>query len=400
MSFETANMKKYYLPGLHQAIENPIKSDFYNFIDKQKKQFPKIFAFINDTDKYLNLRFPELNSFLNREKRLLVFETPNRVKVTHEYDFTISNSLLKKDELYFLSNPSNRLNWLKIFYENERIIIGRSTEIKSKILSDFEVEIKKLLEMNITGYNCKEVIYEKLWNSKSGYPCFILFSSTPKKNFILKTEYFESIRIINEKENTKYWLKKTINSIIWPYEERNIEYQFKTITNLTAWLYCKAPVGFHITIKPENNDNYEINDNKPKTYKEADPEVCFSTFISRSPNKGNNQKFNILILIPESLKVWYFTIHYLSLTYFAYLLFAILNRYWIQLFKPVFNNSLIFQITENSSVILSISLAIFASIITTRSWLITEETILRKYSKVITYIATGIIICTILLIIK
>lgn len=392
-------MKDFYLPGLHQEIETTDKSNFLSFIEARKGQFPKMYTFMTETDKYLSSTYPELNGFLNREKRLLVFETPNRVKVTHEYDYTTSDSLLEKDELYYLFNPANRLNWLKIFYEKQRIIVGRSTDVKSKILLGFDEERKKLLDLKMPEYDSEQVINDKLWGSKHGYPCFIMFPSTPTNNFIIETECFESIRNLDAKENTECWLMNTIKSILYPFEERNIEYQYKPSTYLTSWLYCKAPKGFQIElVSEENNNNFVINDNNKDKNIEADPEVCFSTFISKNKSIGNKLKFNIHVLIPKSLKFWYKMVYYMSLIYLLFIFVSTLNLGWVRLFGALFNKTGINQLIDGTGTVLSISLAFFASIITTRSWLITEETILKKYSNAITFIASGIISCTILLI--
>ena len=392
-------MKDFYFPGLHQEANTTYKSNFFSFISERQRQFPKMYNFMSDTDEYLSSTYPELIVSLNREKRLLVFETPNRVKVIHEYDYTISNALLNKDELYYLFNPANRLNWLKIFFEKNRIIVGRSTDIKSKVLSGFIEERNRLLSLNIPEYDTEDKINEQLWKNKRGYPCFIVFPKVPTNNFILEVEYIESIKSkkISEDSNCKRW--KRVKDILIPFEERNIEYQYKPNTFLTSWLYCKAPKGFQIEIVSEDNNNFIIDDNAEDKNVEVDPEVCFSTIISKNKFIGNKLNYNIIVLIPKSLKFWYKMLYYMSLIYLTFILAATLNLGWVKLFGVLFDRPGINQLIDGPGSMLSISLAFFASIITTRSWLITEETILKKYSNIITLVAWGIIVCTVLLII-
>ena len=47
--------------------------------------FPLIYFLLTETTRFYTEQFAELQSHIMREKRLMVFETPSRVLMTHEY---------------------------------------------------------------------------------------------------------------------------------------------------------------------------------------------------------------------------------------------------------------------------------------------------------------------------
>lgn len=57
--------------------------------------------FLSNHEAFYKQNFSELVNSIVREKRLIVFETPNRAKITHEYDVSIKSISLKKQILFY-----------------------------------------------------------------------------------------------------------------------------------------------------------------------------------------------------------------------------------------------------------------------------------------------------------
>lgn len=107
------NMKKrFYLPGLNSKSTKSFEKDENIerlILSIDKVLYPLIYKFRNETNKFYQENFNELDSLKLREKRLLDFETPNRSKIVHELDFELPNSF-DYSKFYFLFNPFNRLS--------------------------------------------------------------------------------------------------------------------------------------------------------------------------------------------------------------------------------------------------------------------------------------------------
>ena len=54
-------------------------------LSEKKNSFPNIYSLLTETTKFYTENFSDLQKYIKREKRLVVFETPSRVSVTHEY---------------------------------------------------------------------------------------------------------------------------------------------------------------------------------------------------------------------------------------------------------------------------------------------------------------------------
>ena len=113
----------YYLPGLNGDLE--YESDAQ--IDKVNT--PKIYLFLTDVDSFYKKYCKSLDVFKLREKRLLEFETPNRVLITHEYDVEVEKDF-DYSVYYYLFNPTKRLSWLKIAQDGKRLPIAKEKDVK------------------------------------------------------------------------------------------------------------------------------------------------------------------------------------------------------------------------------------------------------------------------------
>lgn len=91
--------------------------------------FSQYLFLLTETTKFYTEKFPDLQKYIKREKRLVVFETPSRVTMTHEY--TIEGMNNQSQSFHFLFNTRERLSWLKIFLEDKRVSIASRAKVIS-----------------------------------------------------------------------------------------------------------------------------------------------------------------------------------------------------------------------------------------------------------------------------
>lgn len=87
-------------------------------MDKQIKdaihqQKSALCLFFDDEKAFYQKHCNELAGRIIREKRILEFETPNRVKVTYEYDIEASKKDVGEKDIVFLFLPDKRKSWQK-----------------------------------------------------------------------------------------------------------------------------------------------------------------------------------------------------------------------------------------------------------------------------------------------
>ncbi len=364
---------KYFLPGL-----NAKDSKHSQESDKITKQsMPKTFLFYNDPNSFYKKYCNNLDHSKIREKRFLEFETPNRALITHEYDMQIYNNF-DYSKYYYLFNPITRLSWLKISQENKRLSIAGEAEVKTTIQNIIFEEFSHLED--------PQQSFDTVWTQKKGFPCFIKLENIGCHNFLLSASYFDSIKRDNKNNKTSF-------ELFYPFSERNIKYEYDPLKIKSSWLYIKAPKGFNITCnnKKAASANNEI-DFTHSNNDEADPDKIALTIKNRDKdNSGNNSEtIDFNIIIPLSLKVWFLSIYYLSAIIFSCLVLNVVNKLILKIISPIFPNNIIEKLINKSN-FSSLIFAIIAAIIATRGWMISEETILKKYSISISIIMCGII---------
>lgn len=370
---------KYYLPGLNA---NQRKQSDLSF-EINKDEAPEAYMFYKDTSAFYRTYCDGLDHIKLREKRFLDFETPNRALITHEYDLRIVSSF-EYAKFYYLFNPTERLSWLKISQEGKRLSVADSLYVKGLI--------EKILVPELTLiYSDPNVKFEELWNKKKGLPCFIKLEKIGHNDCLLTASYYDSIK---QQEDDK-------SSIINPLSERSIKYEYLPLKNKSSWLYIKAPSSFNIKYNHKETiygkDNNEI-DYANAFNEEADPEKTSLTIINKksTTTKEDTVVVNFDILVPASLKIWFLSIYILTLATLCMLIGYFVNALYVLCFEPIFNANPL-DVLIKSPDFGGLVLAVIGAIIATRGWLITEETILRKYSKYITLMMVFIIILYILM---
>nr|MDA3853838.1 hypothetical protein [Bacteroidales bacterium] len=94
--------------------------------------------------------------------------------------------------------------------------------------------------------------------------------------------------------------------------------------------------------------------------------------------------FEIMIKVPSSLKTWFLSIYYASFMCLFVMGNIIFNKLVFMKSHDDSWYSTLLEDIKDTDGFNNIILAIIAGIITTRGWLISEETILRRFSKSIT----------------
>lgn len=373
----------FYLPGL--IDESSIDKQVYELV---RDKMPKTFLFYYDTDAYYRLYSANLDTYKIREKRLLDFETPNRALITHEYDMKLTEDF-DYSIYYYLFNPINRLSWLKILQDNKRLSIAGENEIKNLIKKDIQSEFDSI-DLSIDDF------FEELWSNKTGLPCFIKLNDSVSNDILLTASYYDSI-----KEKCKFSkfdiLRNKIKFLILPFEERRIQYKYFPLNKKSSWLYIKAPDNFNTRFNVPKFELHKDLNSLCINEKEADPEKLSMTIINTRSHSTKEDTVTISfdIFIPKSLKIWFLCVYYIAILVMILLFIPFLNKVYLFFFDPIFLNFSFNHFFENIK-FNGVALSIIAAIIATRGWLISEETIFKKYSIRINYIMVLILLLLIL----
>lgn len=358
----------YYLPGLNENT-----SDEHSFEQINETDTPTIFLFCSNLDLFCKKHCKSLNEFKLREKRLLDFETPNRALITHEYDIEVDDNF-DYSEYYYLFNPIKRLSWLKVAQDGIRLSIEKESDVKEKIHKILKEELNK------TSIN-----FDELWKNRKGLPCFIKLLKSQYNNFIITASYYDSIKSEGKERRCP----------LSPLMERRIKYDYLTLEGRSSWLYIKAPNNFTVKYNQESvrKSNHDSIDFAYSASDEADPGKISLTIINDGTNtSGDVTSLSIDICIPSSLKIWFMSIYYISIAVTVILLLALLNELLLLLCGPIIDCKNIVDILLANDNFNGIIMGVIASIITTRSWLISEETITKYYSMYITIMMVAILV--------
>lgn len=332
-----------------------------------QNQYPELNLLLSDVSGFCQNKFSKLIKRIVREKRQLDFETPNRIKITHEY--TINQDNLNSN-FYYLFTPSGRLDWLKIFIEDERVSIADKSIVKKAIYKSVKNEYKLLKNSfpNMDKASFIDTIYENL----NGLPCFIEYNNLEKisnqLSCLIIVEYRTSIQKVKQKNNL-------VQGLFNPIVKKHIKYNYTPLSSrANSWLYLKAPRSFElncITQTTSDIDSAQTND----------PEIC--SYVIKSNGQMLNYDFDIFIKAPKSLSVWFLSLYYSTILAILIITLSLIDKYNIfsksELLHPLcFIHDSIKSIDEG--ILVNLGFALIAGIIATRGWLIVEENILKKIS--------------------
>ena len=325
-------------------------------LSEKKNSFPNIYFLLTETTKFYTENFSDLQKYIKREKRLVVFETPSRVSMTHEY--TIEGAGNISQGFYFLFNTRERLSWLKIFLEEKRVSIASRAKVVSLLMKKLDSELGDFAAvLHLSPIDAAVRLYE----ASDGKPCFIEFNNKEYKgqqSLLLSITFFDSIRnkILHRRE--RWWS---------PLQEKQISYNYSTISGTAnAWVYFKSPANFVLSVSNNATDGqYEASPSN-------DDEI--TSLVLTPKGEKLSIDFKISINVPNALNVWYNVMLYL----------AYLGVLWgFVLVGNILCGSIQDKMIETFN---NCSYAIIAALIATRGWLMSEEQVMKKISNHYTFI--------------
>lgn len=334
-------------------------------LSQNNGRFPKIYLLLTETTKFYTEYFSELQKYIKREKRLVVFETPSRVSITHEY--TVEGTGGLSQGFHFLFNTRERLSWLKIFLEDKRVSIASRAKVESLLVTKLGAELE---DFSLLLHTTKEDAAKRLYDASDGKPCFVEYNQKESKgqqSLLLSVTFFDSIR-----DKVSHCWKR----ILSPLQEKEINYNYSTISgNANAWLYFKSPANF--VLKASHNAKSAHFEASPSN----DDEI--TSLVLTPKGERLSVDFKISINVPNALKVWYNAMLYISCLGVLWGLgLLILGQY----------DCIPDKMIETFS---NCSYAIMAALIATRGWLMSEEQVMKKMSNCYTVIV-GILIALVL----
>lgn len=317
--------------------------------------------FVENEEAFYQTCCNELTSRIIREKRILEFETPNRVKVTYEYDIEAPKKVFSKNDIVFLFLPNKRKSWLKIFVDGKRLTIPTSTKIREALFVIVKNDLEKLRNTLETEKSAED-LWKEIWEDKKPIPCFIFTESIPAdfNTGILEVVFYDFLDIDKDKKNCGRSL----------FDEKHYQYTFPLVAQGNSWLYVKSPSRFDIRVDYDAT-NIERNE-------EIDPEI--NSYTIKGRNAKEEVKFRISVNVPRTLSFWYSSLVILGILYI--LCFIGVTGYSI--YKGI-------TIKEFSPVYAQVGVSLIAAVIATRGWLMNEETVLARVSKWLTLIVIAIV---------
>ena len=325
-------------------------------LSEKKNSYPNIYSLLTETTKFYTENFSDLQKYIKREKRLVVFETPSRVSMTHEY--TIEGAGNLSQGFYFLFNTRERLSWLKIFLEEKRVSIASRAKVVSLLMKKLDTELGNFAAvLHISPIDAAMRLYE----ASDGKPCFIEFNNKEYKgqqSLLLSITFFDSIRNKILHRGKRCWS---------PLQEKQISYNYSTISGTAnAWVYFKSPANFVLSVTNNATDGqYEVSPSN-------DDEI--TSLVLTPKGEKLSIDFKISINVPNALNVWYNAMLYL----------AYLGVLWgLVLVGNILCGSIQDKMIETFN---NCSYAIIAALIATRGWLMSEEQVMKKISNHYTFI--------------
>ena len=325
-------------------------------LSEKKNSFPNIYSLLTETTKFYTENFSDLQKYIKREKRLVVFETPSRVSMTHEY--TIEGAGNISQGFYFLFNTRERLSWLKIFLEEKRVSIASRAKVVSLLMKKLDTELGNFAAvLHISPIDAAMRLYE----ASDGKPCFIEFNNKEYKgqqSLLLSITFFDSIR-----NKVSHYRKRCLS----PLREKQIKYNYSIISgDANAWVYFKSPTNFVLSI------SHSAEEGEFEASPSNDDEI--KSLVLTPKGERLSVDFIISIDVPTALKRWYKAMLYLAcigVLCGAVLCGLIMYTSIPEKIIETFNNC---------------SYAIIAALIATRGWLMSEEQVMKNISNLYTYI--------------
>lgn len=300
--------------------------------------------FVEDELGFYKKYFGHFNASVTREKKILVFENPNRIRVTYEFDV---QGLTKKDAPLFIFLPDTRKNWLKLMWEGHRLTVTSADEIKKAV---WNVVIEDVTKVSDALYEPDEDVFwdKKVWGGRTQLPCFVNGEQV-SGNGQMVVEYYDSF--------------EKFEHVGCLFDERRYTYHYALEAGKSHWMYVKAPEKFQIDLT--------TTDKRANVIKGNDPEIKAYKIHHGTENVA--VIFKVDIKVPQTLKWWYRMIVLLAAAFI--IAFGVIG------------SKLICQGANLSPVFAQVGISLVAAIIATRGWIMNDETVLKRVSNTMTFLA-------------
>lgn len=349
-----------------------IKYNFFESTSKNNnldcyKEYPTLSSFLYDTHSFLS-KYSKNNVI--REKCFIHIITPEHLKATYELEISLS-AIENNKNIFYLFTPYKRLDRLSIEESCSKIHI--CSESKTKEI------VKEILREGIDDYakdsgKSKDIIFEELWSLKQGFPCFINF--VPKSACI---NFFEiSFYNVAKCKESSYFIKDFFN----PIQSHTIDLIKKNIfcfDGKSKWLYISFP-------EYMEGDLYYKKDDKTIKHNDA------SSVRIKSLHLDKNLDLEKLdIRISEPLSLWFNCVYIAMLLISFTLSLPIFNIFFTKMLNIEFFNLSGIEKYLPLNLISNIIIIILTSVIATRSFLLTENNMLKKYAQYLPIISIIIV---------
>lgn len=335
---------------LTESFPKGLPNSFWNYFSKD---YPLINLLLSETTRFYEEVFDDLICHVAREKRQLVFETPNRVELTNEYELENLETLV--DGVYFLFNTRDRLSWLTIYLENEHIPVVSRNRVCELLSSRLNGEDEKMA--TAIGWS-KEQLLNVLYSLSDGKPCFIHYTG---KRHSIKLRYYDSVQK-GEGEGVKGC------KLCSPIIEKVLSYNYQPVSSsANNWFYTRSPKDFQLeAVVPEKKERFIERQSS------QDPEI--HSLVIRGNEGAGSIPFNIKVKVPEGLKWWYYGLYYAA---------------WVATVLLLISIGLL--LVTGYPLLQSYSIAgvyaLFAAMITTRGWLMHDAHVFNELSKIYTILS-------------
>ena len=330
-----------------------------------QKQKSALCLFTDDERGFFRKYCHDLTDRIIREKRILEFENPNRVKVCYEYDVMAQSvdGNGKVDGITFLFLPDKRKSWLKVFLNGRRVTIADGKKIKDTLYEVVKSDVAAL--KNDVDYTKSEyALWEEIWEDRKPIPCFVFSKDVGeqlKNGGIIEIAFYDFLDVDTSIKRCPARL----------FDEKYYGYEYPKVATGNSWLYVKAPSKFDIHVEC---DKRYVEKNAGE-----DPEI--NSFTIKGYMAPEEVRFKLSVKVPGTLKLWYSAL-------------VTLGAAFVLVFAGVFVAAIMQGVDASSfsPVYAQVGISIIAAIIATRGWLMNEETVLGRVSKWLTWIVIVIVV--------
>ena len=315
--------------------------------------------FCSNESEFYRQHFNQFTNCVTREKKILEFENPNRIRMTYEFD--VKDLAVTTDPL-FVFLPNTRKNWMKVFWDGKRLPVCSADQIKSIIYNIVKDDLDCLQEILQIKSSTLDLWNNKIWPGH--IPCFVegSFTSNSMTTGQLIVEFYDSFEAFEH-----------IGHKCSLFDERRYSYDYTIEYGTSHWIYVKAPEKFQVIMSTK--------DTRADMIKGQDPEIQAYRI---HPNRNSNPiHFSIDVRVPITLKWWYGMIVLLGIVFIP--AFVIISC------------CLITKGEQLTPAFAQVGISLVAAIIATRGWMMNDETVLRGVSLKMTGVAITILVCLLVL---